>query len=507
MKKFFQTIYGRITGIFLVLIIVFGSLEVVLMVNASISYVCEATQKMNFNLAAQLVRSCEPIMAKGLTSPEMYETVKKMKSMNQHVEIYIIDQQGKIIASFQKEYPLKRRRINMKPVYAFLKEGSFKSLPIYGDDPLEEKRTRIFSVAPIGDKENGNRYLYVTLASVRYDLVSNGILGSYILRNSVIILGLMLLFAAILGCLLFFYLTKRIHKMTKAVKTFEDGQYDLRIPVRSDDEVGQLAKAFNHMADTIQHNLKELQKNDSLRRELIANISHDLRSPLSSIQGYVETVLMKDESLTAKERHDLLEIILKNAIHLNHLVGELFELSKLDAHQAVPKPEPFAITELAQDVVLKFQPQAEARGIQLITRLPVKLPMVFADIGMIERVLSNLIDNALRFTPTGGKVLVEIQSAGSHVTIRISDTGEGIPQEDLPLIFDRFYRVEKSRTRETGGSGLGLAIAKKIIEAHGSKIKAESQPGKGTQFSFSLEIYSGSSKNPVKKIKNSKIKM
>ncbi len=506
MKQFFKTIYGRITVIFLMLIVVFGSLEVLLLVNASVSYVCEATQKLNYNLASQLVRNCEPVMAKGMSSPELRETVQQMKSMNQHVEVYILDGEGNIISSFNKEQPLRRGKVDMAPIRAYLAEGAFKSLPIYGDDPLDETRTKIFSVAPIKMGSKPQSYLYVTLASARYDLASKGVLGSYILRNSVLILGLMLLFAALLGSVLFFYLTKRVHNMTKVVRNFEEGKYDQRVDVRSDDEVGQLAGAFNHMADTIQRNLKELEKNDSLRRELIANISHDLRSPLSSIQGYVETVLMKEEQLTAEQRREFLEIILKNAVHLNNLVRELFELSKLDARQAVPDPEPFSIAELAQDVALKFQPQAEARKIHLLTKLPVKLPLVYADIGMIERALSNLIDNALRFTPPGGKVEVRLEKTNRHITVRISDTGSGIPEEDLPFVFDRFYRVEKSRTRESGGSGLGLAIAKKIIDAHGGEIKAESRSVKGTQFSFSLEIFRQSSENNLaRKIKSDSV--
>lgn len=287
----------------------------------------------------------------------------------------------------------------------------------------------------------------------------------------------------------FFFLTKRVHRMTQAVRRFKDGQYHQRIKVTSDDEIGDLAKAFNHMAYTIEQNMQEMEKNDHLRRELIANVSHDLRSPLTSIQGYIETVLIKGNKLPQEKREAYLETILKNVVHLNNLVQELFELSKLDAKESEPHPEPFSIAELVQDVLLKFQPKAMKREVNLVSKLPFNLPMVSADIGMIERVISNLIDNALNFTPAGGKVEVILKKEGNQVQVTVSDTGAGIPAEDIPHIFDRFYMVEKSRTRHGGGSGLGLAIARKIVEAHGGQLLVDSKVKEGTSFIFLLQVY------------------
>jgi len=288
----------------------------------------------------------------------------------------------------------------------------------------------------------------------------------------------------------FFFVTKRLHRVTRTVRDFERGDYNQRLSVDSDDEVSELAAAFNRMADTIQKNIRDLEKNAILRRELIANISHDLRSPLASIQGYIETVLMKDDQLMPEERKSYLVTILKNVTNLNQLVHELFDLSKFDAKQTQPHFEPFSIADLTQDVALKFQPIAEDKGIHLLTKLPVNLPFVYGDIGMIERVLSNLIDNALRYTKAEGKVTIQLEKKEDAVCINVSDTGAGIPEEDLPYVFERFYRVEKSRTRNSAdGSGLGLAIAKKIIEAHNSTIRVQSKLNGGTVFSFNLKIY------------------
>jgi len=487
--RFFKTIYGRISVIFLFLIVTFGGLQILLSVNSSVNYVCEATQKLNYHIASQLVQRCAPIIARGGAGPELRQSVIDLNSMNPHVAVYLLDSQGRVLEEFNAEKPLQRKRVDLAPIKAFLQKDSYHRLPIFGDDPLHKKRKKIFSVAELPMGESGHGYVYVLLASAKYDLSSEGLLGSYILRNSVLALGLLLLFAAILGSVLFFLITKRIHTMTHAVRLLEKGRYDQRIPINSDDEVSELAQAFNHMADTIEQNMRELEKNDRLRRELIANISHDLRSPLASIQGYVETVLMKGAKLSDEERSAFLETTLKNVIHLNDLVQELLELSKLDARQSRPAPEPFSISELVQDVMLKFQPQAKKRQIRLTSKLLRQLPMVFADIGMIERVLSNLIDNALRYTPPKGNVEVRLEERENSIAVSISDSGGGIPAQDLPYIFDRFYRVEKSRQRDSGGSGLGLAIVKKIIEAHGAEIKVESRPGQGTRFFFELPVF------------------
>jgi len=286
--------------------------------------------------------------------------------------------------------------------------------------------------------------------------------------------------------MLFAFLTKRIQNVSRSVKEFEKGRYDRRIPVTSKDEIGDLARTFNHMADTIAANMENLKQTDRLRRELIANVSHDLRSPLASIQGYIETILMKRETLPSEELQKYLETILGDAKQLNRLVEELFELSKLDAKQINPKLETFSLTELLQDVGVKFKSHADNLNIQLSTDLPKQLYFVHADIGMIERVLSNLIENAMNFTPVRGKVHLSLHRYDGQLRVRIRDTGKGIPPEDIPHIFDRFYTGDSSRSRSLRGSGLGLAISQKIMELHYSSITVTSKLNEGSVFEFEL---------------------
>jgi signal transduction histidine kinase len=243
------------------------------------------------------------------------------------------------------------------------------------------------------------------------------------------------------------------------------------------------------MADTIEASVEDLRRTDRLRRELIANVSHDLRSPLAAMQGYLETIMMKHDDLAPDERERYLEIVLRNARSLSTLVGELFELSMLDAHQIEPQREAFSMAELVQDLVMQFTPMAEELNVTLDAELPDHLARVYADIALVERAISNLIDNALRYTPPGGTVRIVPSNEGDAVSVSVIDTGYGIPPEDLPHIFERFYRVEKSRAPDKGGTGLGLAITKKILELHGSTLNVQSIVDRGTTFSFNLPAW------------------
>jgi len=291
--------------------------------------------------------------------------------------------------------------------------------------------------------------------------------------------------------------------VTAVVQRFREGDWRQRVHAPSADEIGQLGEAFNQMADTIVANVGQLEQTDRLRRELVEGISHDLRSPLTSIQGYIETILLKEPTLSADERRRYLETVNQNVVFLSRLVDDLFELSKLEARQTVPQLEPFSIEELAHDVVLKYQPQAEARQLRLVAPDPQELPLVSADVAMIERTLDNLIENALRYTPPEGEIRIDLSRQQDRVNVAVSDSGSGIPAEDLPYIFDRFYRVDRSLSGHpdseggTGaGTGLGLAISSKIVEAHHSQIDVRSGVDEGTTFSFALGISADTLKGP-----------
>ena len=242
------------------------------------------------------------------------------------------------------------------------------------------------------------------------------------------------------------------------------------------------------MAERIEIQMEELKRSDELRRELIANVSHDLRTPLATLQGYIETLLIKENQYTEEERREYLEIAIKHCQRLSKLVSELLELAKLESSEIRLHFEPFNLSELVQDVVQKFQLQAAEKSLGIITNLRDKLPFVNADIALVERALENLIENAIHYTPAGGEITIRL-TLEKDMSVQIANTGPGIPEQDLPHIFKRFYHAEQSRKYREGHSGLGLAITKKIIELHQRSINVSSSSDSGTSFTFYLPIY------------------
>jgi len=488
MKKFFSSIYGRIALLFLILLVFLGVIQIIFIFNFSSKFFSESDQKLNRFLARDLAASFKPFLKDSIDYNGIKHSFKEMMVLNPRVEYYLLDHNGKILAYFADPEKIKRKEIDLAPIEEFLHAGENLQMPLYGDDPRGSDRRKPFSAAPVQLGNNKDGYLYVILGGEDYDSAQAMVEDSYIIRTSTLVIGVIFILTALIGLLLFFFLTRRLRLVTREVNNFAKGRYASRIDLHSNDEIGQLADAFNKMADTIEANIEEIKNNDRLRRDLIANISHDLRSPLASVQGYLETIMMKEKDLSEEERQHYLQTVYKNILRLNKLVYELLELSRLDAGQIKPKPEPFSIAELTQDVLLKFKPQAEKNRINIHSDYPSSLPMVQADIGMIERALSNLLENALSYTPEEGNVTIELKCKQEKVFVKIHDSGQGIDQKDIPYIFDRFYRADKSRSSE--GTGLGLAITKKIMEAHNSTILVQSELNKGTTFTFDLQTCS-----------------
>ncbi len=263
--------------------------------------------------------------------------------------------------------------------------------------------------------------------------------------------------------------------LTTAIRSVAAGDLSVRVPIRYPGEVGELAVAFNQMTEELAHA-------DELRRNLTADVAHELRTPLSIIRGKLEGVL--DGVYPATPDH--LGPILDETRLLAHLVDDLHLLALAEAGQLALEKRPLDVGDLLRDAQVNFGPQAADRGVTLVLDLPAELPQVLADWRRIAQVLGNLLTNALRHTPQGGQVTLSARAIAGAVEVTVADTGSGIPSEDLPYIFERFWRGEKSRSRAGGGSGLGLAIAKQLVELHGAKIGVESAPGQGARFRFTL---------------------
>ena len=484
MRRFFKSFYARISTIFLLLIVVLGAGWVAIAFNSARQLFSAVEQVLNREYARSIAAEIQPLVASGFDEARVRGAIHYMMVLNPMVEIYLLDDGGKILAYFTGPTDrVVRSSVDLRPVKSFIDSGGDRL--IMGDDPRAAGRAKPFSAAPLKMGDAGG-YVYIILGGEHYDATLRMIRQSYILRAGMVALLLALLCTLIVGLSLFFLLTRPLRVLSEAVRAFERGDLGRRVSIRGRDELAALGKSFNEMATTIEADMEKLKEAERMRKELVGNISHDLRSPLTSIQGYLETILLKDAQLTPPERRRFLEISLKNTASLQRLVEELFELVRLDTRQVQLRQEQFQLAELAQDAVLKLKPGADAAGVSLTVEGPRELPLVSGDIGLVERVLTNLIENALRSTPSGGSVKVALAPHDGAVQVRVIDTGTGIGPEDLPHIFDRFYRVDRSRDRSSGGAGLGLAIAREIVQMHGSSLSVTSRLNGGTQFQFTL---------------------
>jgi two-component system sensor histidine kinase SaeS len=303
------------------------------------------------------------------------------------------------------------------------------------------------------------------------------------------LLGLLLAFAAIVA-LAFAALTaepvlRSVREVAAAARQVASGQLGVRVRPDGPDELVGLAQDFNVMSERLEETDKARREMEEARRHLIAAISHDLRTPLASIRVMVEAIddgVVTDPETTQR----YVRTVLGEVQRLSGLIDDLFELSRLDAGVLALQLEPGSLHDLVSDMMEALQVQAAEKGLTLQGAVDDHLPPVLMDAARVQRVVYNLVQNAIRHTPPDGTVLLEAQEEPDAVRVDVVDSGEGVLPADLPHIFERFYRGEKSRVRAQGGAGLGLAIARGLVEAHGGRIWAQSAPGKGARFSFVL---------------------
>jgi two-component system OmpR family sensor kinase len=480
-----RSLNARLAAILTVLFVATGVVFILLLSQATKRYEREVTQRLNASLAGHIAAEEELLITPdGVDQAALKRLFHMLMVINPNIELYLLDATGRILAYSAPPGKVRRSTVALEPIRGFL-TGDYQP-PLLGDDPRDPAGRKVFSVAPVQADDTVVGYLYVILASQQYENVAQMLGSSYVLKTHAMLVMVAVGFALVAGLLLFALLTRRLRHLDRAVAAFRSAEFtgDLPEPGPSGDEIDRLTRSVRDMAERIAAQLKRLEETDAQRRELVANVSHDLRTPLASLQGYLETLQMKDADLTPSERRHYLEVAHNQCDHLGRLIAELFELARLDANEVRPVLEPFPLPELIQDVLQKFDLRANECGVRLESRCDEALPMVVGDIALIERALDNLLDNALQHTPAGGTVAVVVEPLDQVLLVQVVDTGSGIPADQLPRVFERFYQTDESRAKN--GAGLGLAIATRIVELHGSAMRAASEPGRGTVFSFDL---------------------
>jgi len=497
-----KTLHGKLCIALLALLVLVGLLHVALTSYTTRKYTDEVNQNLNRALASDLAKHLTGLNLLRSDPDVRQKTKAEIKQnmvLNPDIEIYILDANGSVMDYSGAPGEVQMQRVSLDPIQRFL--AALGPLPIVGDDPRRPGRKKIFSAAriPLAAKDEAQDrlkgYIYIILGGEKYDAAAARQGRSRILRLSVWSIAGSLSLVAFAGVLLFGFLTRRLRSLTQQMEIFQQESASLPngstpATTRGGDEIERMRAVFMQMSERILGQKAQRAEIEARRREAVTNVSHDLRTPLAALQGYLETLVIKEGKLSQEEQHNYHLTALRHAERLGKLIAELFELSKLNSHEMEPAWENFSLAELAQDVMQQFTLNAQNKNIRIENRCSPDLPFVRADIGLVERALENLIENALHYTPSGGAITLSLALQNGRILIEVEDTGKGIAPEHLPHVFDRTYRVpvEVVSEEQMHGAGLGLAITRRIVELHGGEIAARSTPGAGSTFSFSLPI-------------------
>jgi signal transduction histidine kinase len=507
MFKWLNSFYSKLVMALLASFVVVSVFMMYLMNEVTDSYQNEIEQKLHKQLALHMVKDHQLLKDGKLDHNALKSAFHSMMVLGPAFEFYVLDVEGSIQTYSAEPGKVKRDRVDLEAIQQFLSKDAL--LPILGNDPRSISRHKIFSVAEIRYEDVLIGYLYIIIGGEKYDDVVDILKDSHIIKLGVWGVTASLCFILLTLMVVFGLLTKPLRKLSEDMQLFRKSGFKMSSDKlqlgmndwnEKGDEIHRLGATFRAMSGEMQSQYEKVKTTDELRKELISYVSHDLRTPLSALLGYLETWQLSKDKLSETEKDELVRIALENGQHISNLVEQLFELARLDSDQVSLDLEPVSLADLSYDVVQSLGLLAKEKAVSMKVIHPENDSLITqADLPKMERVLINLIDNAIRHCHEGDEITIELKRSQSElktelktelkkelsdIEVTIRDTGIGIPKEDLPHIFDAYYRAGNSAKSKKGNSGLGLAISKKIVELHGSIIKVESKEGSGTSFSF-----------------------
>ena len=453
-------------------------------------------QWQNLKLARYIAdRQAQPMIdTQGqVRSGALADTAMYIGLIHPALEAYLLDPQGRVLQHSLAAPGPALQQVDLGAVQPLLNAppGGVQ-LPVYGDDPRLPGQPNLVSIAALPNEAHVRGYLYVVLRGAAASEIRAQNLGQSQFGPAWGLTLTAIALVALTIVALQMTITGRLRRLAAQLQAFRqpDGAALLG-PRRVQDEIDLVAQAAGLLQERVQQQFHLLEEGDRLRRELLSNITHDLHTPIANIQGYVETLLLGGDKLSPALRQQYLQTSMLHCQRLSRRVAELFELARLESGQAQAQLEPFCIADLLSDVVQSQQLSAQQRGVALCLAPDIdRQAQVLADIRLIERVLQNLVENALRHTPAQGRVELALQIQGAHVLVRVKDNGQGIASQDLPHIFERYWSkrdpADEAASAPSAAAGLGLAIVKRILALHGSQIAVSSALREGTEFSFAL---------------------
>jgi signal transduction histidine kinase len=481
-RTFFRSFTGQLLTIFSLLILALATFYVALTLLLTQRHLQAVDQSLNRELAAQIRDRYLDMAVLGSEQKLTRDAFIALMSLNPNAEAYLLDGDGRILAHAAPEGRVVATSVATAPIGIFL--HGRQALPILGDDPRAPSDPKVFSAAPISHLGSTLGYVYVVLGGEAYSSASEMFRGSYTLRLSTGLLAGSVVIALALGSLSFYRMTRPLRQLTAMVARFDpDKPATAPLPLNTGDEIEQLARGFDQLRSRIAEQIEMLRQADAMRREFMIHISHDLKTPVATIQAHLETLLMKWDEMEAEQQKAYLASALKANHRIDQMIEAIFELARLNGSDAPLRFEAFSLTELVQDICQKLGLEAQTRGIGLVAELETPNVYMTGDIGLVERALVNIIQNAIKFSDNGGEIQVRTSEIDGHPRITVGNRGPVIPAEELEAIFIPFYRGRKTRQTKTG-SGLGLAIAQRIAELHGGSIAVSSSEADGTTFTI-----------------------
>lgn len=480
------TLWQRLAMVFSALLLACFGATVWLQTSQSTRLAQQTEQQLLRRLAMHIATDIAGSSAAG--DARFQSAAEQLSTTNPGVDLYLLDDLGRVRARYPRSASLRNDMVALQPLRDLL---AGQPLPILGDDPMHAGQRKIFSVALYDLPGRPNGYVYAVLHGSAHAMAAADARGGATVRNAVWAACVVVPLGLVAALVAFRLVARPLSRLTTEVQALElaavPGQPDVvrgasaaGVAVR--DEISALRSAFLNLSLSNAAQWTSLNQQDQHRREWLANISHDLRTPLASMQGYLETVLLKSVSLSDAERDQYLRTALSECRRLGRLAQELLELARLELGAVKPDFETFSLVELAQDVLQKLALSAQARQQLLVPDFAPGALEVQADIGMIERVLTNLIDNAIRHTPPGGRIRLQVAPDGEVLRIEVADHGPGIPPALRPGLFSHSMH----RLPSPDGGGLGLAIVQQLLQLHGSDIRLHDGPGGGAVFTFTL---------------------
>jgi signal transduction histidine kinase len=465
-------IFRRIYIVVFLLIALLGLLFIGVTYLATTSFYAASTQLLNKDVAAHIAKFTSPYGREGFDRQKADSVFYQAMVISPSAEVYFLDTVGRVIYFHGTPDEIRRWQISVEPLQRYIRSGGLHYMN--GPDPRDPDHPKIFSAADVEGDSGRLGYIYVILGNQQYRSVTQMLVNS---RVTPMVLGAVMFILSLSLLITVLYIhrfRRRFNDMLAVLNKFREGDFTARFAEREKDELELVTGSFNKLADLLLDNINRVTASEKERRDFMVNISHDLRTPLAIVRGYAETLQLKKGQLSAEEEKEYGELVVSKIRQVEKMVGQLFELSKMESASFEIRREPFVFSEILQEVV-------RGRGLKIECQNCEDGSYIDADISMMERVLQNLVVNAVAYTREGGKALIRLDRIEEELVFRIENEGE-------PLRADLIGWLNGTEGVRPARPAIGLTIVRKIMALHEFPFRVEVLPGHINRFSFSMPV-------------------